>query len=62
MLLRKLTEACGAPGQEGEVRNLIRSEIEQYVDELRTDALGNLIAVKNPVPRPQRCWLLTWTK
>ena len=54
MLLRKLTEACGAPGQEGEVRNLIRSEIEQYVDELRTDALGNLIAVKNPgAPGPK---------
>ena len=44
MLLRKLTEACGAPGQEGEVRALIRSEIEGYVDEIRTDALGNLIA------------------
>ena len=48
MLLKKLTEACGAPGQEGEVRDLIRSEIEPYVDEIRTDALGNLIAVKNP--------------
>jgi putative aminopeptidase FrvX len=48
VLLKKLTEACGAPGQEGEVRDLIRSEIEPYVDEIRTDALGNLIAVKNP--------------
>ncbi|NLM39860.1 MAG: M42 family metallopeptidase [Firmicutes bacterium] len=54
MLLRKLTEACGAPGQEGEVRALIRSEIEGYVDEIRTDALGNLIAVKNPsAPGPK---------
>lgn len=47
MLLKRLTEACGAPGQEGEVRNLIRAEIESYVDEVKTDALGNLIAVKN---------------
>jgi len=48
MLLKQLTEACGAPGQEGEVRALIRSEVAPYVDEVRTDALGNLIAVKNP--------------
>ncbi len=54
MLLKKLTEACGAPGQEGEVRNLIRSEIEGHVDEIRTDALGNLIAIKNPsAPGPK---------
>ena len=48
MLLAQLTEACGAPGQEGEVRDLIRTEIAPYVDEIKTDALGNLIAVKNP--------------
>ncbi len=57
MLLKRLTEACGAPGQEGEVRDLIRAEIEQYVDEIRTDALGNLIAVKNPTAQGPKVML-----
>lgn len=48
MLLARLSEVNGAPGQEGEVRDLIRAEIEPYVHEIKTDALGNLIAVKNP--------------
>ncbi|NLM69535.1 MAG: M42 family metallopeptidase [Firmicutes bacterium] len=47
MLLKRLTEACGGPGQEHEVRDLIRSEVTGLVDEIRTDALGNLITVKN---------------
>lgn len=47
MLLTQLTEANGASGQEGEVRDLIRAQIEPYVDKIKTDALGNLIAFKN---------------
>lgn len=47
MLLARLTEVCGAPGQEGEVRDLIRTEIAPYADEIKTDALGNLLAIKN---------------
>jgi endoglucanase len=47
VLLKRLTEACGGPGQEHEVRDLIRSEVTGLVDEIRTDALGNLITVKN---------------
>ncbi len=54
MLLARLTEANGAPGQEGDVRNLIRAEIEPHVQEIKTDALGNLIAIKNPdAPGPR---------
>ena len=54
MLLARLTEANGAPGQEGEVRELIRTEIQPHVQEIRTDALGNLIAIKNPdAPGPK---------
>ena len=54
MLLARLTEANGAPGQEGEVRDLIRAEIEAHAHEVRTDALGNLIAIKNPdAPGPK---------
>jgi len=54
MLLARLTEVNGAPGQEGEVRDLIRTEIEPYVQEIKTDAMGNLIAIKNPgAPGPK---------
>lgn len=47
MLLKKLTEAIGVSGNEQEVRNLIKEEITPYADEIYTDVLGNLIAVKN---------------
>lgn len=47
MLLRQLTEACGGPGREKEVRDLLRQEIRSFVDDVRTDAMGNLIAVKH---------------
>ncbi len=46
MLLKRLTEAAGLPGIEDEVRNLIREEVKDLVDEMRTDALGNLITFK----------------
>lgn len=35
MLLARLTEANGAPGQEGEVRELIRTEIQPMYRRLR---------------------------
>ncbi|MCL1998075.1 MAG: hypothetical protein FWG65_04825 [Turicibacter sp.] len=47
MLLEKLTAACGLPGFEDEVRNLIKAELEGHVDELKIDRMGNLIATKN---------------
>ena len=45
-LIKKLVEAYGPSGCEGPVRVLIRSEIEGLADEVRTDVLGNLIALK----------------
>lgn len=45
-LLRRLSEVAGVPGREERVRELIRGELEGVVDELREDALGNLIAVR----------------
>lgn len=47
MLLKKLTEACGLPGFEDEVRNIIKEELEGYADSLQVDRMGNLIATKN---------------
>ncbi|TZE81160.1 M42 family metallopeptidase [Calorimonas adulescens] len=45
-LLKRLTSAYGPSGNEEEIREVIREEIKGYVDEIRVDTLGNLIAVK----------------
>ncbi len=45
-LLLKLMEISGVSGNEEYVRDLISKEIEKHVDEISTDKLGNLIAVK----------------
>ncbi len=45
-LIKKLVEATGPSGFEENVRELIRSEVQAYVDEIRVDNLGNLIARK----------------
>ncbi|NLY85876.1 MAG: M42 family metallopeptidase [Tissierellia bacterium] len=46
MLLKELTEASGVSGNEKEVRDLIISEIKDYVDSYKIDRLGNIIAYK----------------
>jgi putative aminopeptidase FrvX len=45
-LIKRLTEAFGPSGSEGPVREVITKEVEPYVDEIRVDALGNLICLK----------------
>jgi len=45
-LLEKLSNAHGISGYEGSVREIIKKEIESYVDEVKIDTLGNLIAIK----------------
>ena len=45
-LLRKLAEAHGSSGYESEVRAIIEAELEEYVDEITIDKLGNLIATR----------------
>lgn len=50
MLLERLSNACGIPGREDEVRDLLRQELAQHVDEMWTDALGNLIFRKGHGP------------
>ncbi|MHC1636115.1 MAG: M42 family metallopeptidase [Candidatus Methanospirareceae archaeon] len=45
-LLKKLAEAHGISGYEGEVRAVVEEEIRGYVDEVRTDKVGNLIATR----------------
>jgi len=45
-ILEKLSNANGVTGREGEVRDLIKKYLKPYVDEIREDRLGNLIAFK----------------
>ncbi|NMB07991.1 MAG: M42 family metallopeptidase [Tissierellia bacterium] len=46
MLLKRLTEASGVSGNEKEVRDIIISEIKDFVDDLKVDKIGNIIAYK----------------
>ncbi|NMB85017.1 MAG: M42 family metallopeptidase [Methanothrix sp.] len=45
-LLEKLSNAHGISGWEGSVQQIVRDEIAPFVDEMRVDSLGNLIATK----------------
>lgn len=45
-LIQKLVETVGPSGYEEKVREVVRAEIEGLVDEIKVDALGNLIARK----------------
>ena len=45
-LIKKLVETAAPSGYEKKLREIIRSEIEAFVDEIRVDVMGNLIARK----------------
>ncbi len=52
-MIRSFVETFGVAGSEEPIREVIKAEIEEYVDELTTDTMGNLIAVRgvgNPGP------------
>ncbi|MFY0672655.1 MAG: M42 family metallopeptidase [Bacteroidia bacterium] len=45
-LLKNISETAGAPGYEKRIRDLVINEIEELVDEITVDNLGNVIAIK----------------
>ena len=45
-LLEKLCNACAVSGDEGEVRKIVLDELEPHADEIKIDAMGNLLAIK----------------
>jgi endoglucanase len=47
-LLAELTETSGVPGYEDRVREVVRRQLEPVVDEVRTDAMGNVVGTVNP--------------
>jgi endoglucanase len=53
MLLKRLSEASGASGDEGEVRSLLKEELSLHVEEVTTDALGNLYLKKGLGRKPR---------
>ncbi len=46
-LLRRLSDAHGVSGYEGNLHEIIRNELAGCVDEIREDVMGNLITVKH---------------
>ena len=46
-LLEKLCNAIAVSGDEGEVRKIVLEEIKPHADEVRVDALGNVLATKH---------------
>lgn len=45
-LLKKLSNSHGISGYEDEIREIIKDELQNHVDDIRIDTLGNIIAVK----------------
>jgi putative aminopeptidase FrvX len=45
-ILKKLLETFGPSGNEERIRTLIENEIKEYIDEIKIDRMGNLIAIK----------------
>jgi|YNPNPStandDraft_1061719.scaffolds.fasta_scaffold04597_6 endoglucanase len=46
MMLKELSEATGVSGDEENVRSILLRAIREHVDEVRVDALGNILALK----------------
>src|SRR5215470_6340460 len=47
-LLKSLSEAPGISGREERVREILKKALKDLCDEVQTDTLGNLIAIKKP--------------
>ena len=45
-LLAEICEAAGAPGHEQRVREIVLRETKPLVDEIKTDNMGNVVALK----------------
>ena len=45
-IIQKFVETSGPSGYESQMRAAVRAEVEAFADEVRVDALGNLVVVK----------------
>lgn len=48
-LLERLCNAIGVSGDEGEVRKIVLEEIKSHADQVKVDAVGNVLATKSGV-------------
>ena len=55
--LEKLSNACGVTGRENPVRNLMAEMLKPYADEIQTDRMENVIAIKNGKPNAPKIML-----
>lgn len=51
-LLERLSNAVGVSGDEGEVRRIVLEEIQNLADEVKVDALGNVLAIRHATQKP----------
>ena len=51
-LLEQLSTAAGISGHEGPVRAILQEAVQEHVDRLEVDGLGNLLTWKQPRPTP----------
>ncbi len=58
-LLERLTQACAVSGDEGEVRAIVLEHIRPVADDVRVDALGNVLATRRGQVEPRLRVLLT---
>ena len=57
-LLQRLSDAVAVSGDEAEVRKIVRDEVKPYADDIRTDAMGNLLVTRHArVENPLRVML-----
>ncbi|MHB1480931.1 MAG: M42 family metallopeptidase, partial [Bellilinea sp.] len=51
-LLERLSNAVAVSGSEGEVRKIVLAEIKDVADDIKVDALGNVLAVRHTRQEP----------
>jgi endoglucanase len=51
-LLERLSNAVAVSGAENEVRRIVTAEIKDLADEIKVDALGNVLAIKHAAQQP----------
>jgi putative aminopeptidase FrvX len=52
-LLERLSNACGVSGDEGEVRKIVLEQVKPYADEVKVDALGNVLVTRRGQGEPR---------
>ena len=52
-LLKRLTQACAVSGDEGEVRSIVLEHVRPVADEVRVDALGNVLVTRGGRAEPR---------